>query len=176
MKNYIHKSSYFFGNKISAYGLKNGYIDYSTLAKAFDAVLSNDIIKNTAGIGFWEQVNGLVDNSEKIEELTEKKEKIENILLDMIKKDEETTEEYKNFEKKYNDLESDIQGLKEEEDSPPEIYQYYIISGYGADILQDFTNENVFYNDFLDMYVWGVCHFGTAWDYVLTDIPVKVED
>lgn len=29
----------------------------------------------------------------------------------MIKKDEETTEEYKNFEKKYNDLESDIQGL-----------------------------------------------------------------
>ena len=176
MKNYIHKSSYFFGNKISAYGLKNGYIDYSTLAKAFDAVLNNDIMLNTANIGFWEQVNGLVDNSEKIEELTEKKEKIENILLDMIKKDEETTEEYKNFEKKYNDLESDIQGLKEEEDSPPEIYQYYIISGYGADILQDFTNENVFYNDFLDMYVWGVCHFGTAWDYVLTDIPVKVED
>lgn len=176
MKNYIQKSSYFLGNKISDYGLKNGYIDYSTLAKAFDAVLSNDIIKNTANVGEWQQVNGFIDNSEKIEELTEKKEKMENILLDMIKKDEETTEEYKNFEKKYNDLESDIQGLKEEEDYPPEIYQYYIISGYGADILQDFTNENVFYNDFLDMYVWGVTHWGTAWDYVLTDIPVKVEE
>lgn len=44
MKKYIHKSKYFYGQKISDYGLKNGYIDYSTLAKAFDAVLNNDII------------------------------------------------------------------------------------------------------------------------------------
>lgn len=36
MKNYIHGSKYFYGNKISDYGLKNGYIDYSTLVKAFD--------------------------------------------------------------------------------------------------------------------------------------------
>lgn len=75
MKNYIHGSKYFYGNKISDYGLKNGYIDYSTLVKAFDAVLSNDIIKNTANIGEWQQVNGFIDNSEKIEELTEKKKK-----------------------------------------------------------------------------------------------------
>lgn len=176
MKNYIHKSKYFYGNKIGDYGLKNGYVDYRTLVKSFDAVLNNDIMSNTANIGYWEQVNGFIGNSDEIKELTEKKEEIENILLDMIKKDEETTEEYKILEEKYNDLETDIQELKEEEDSPSEIYQYYIISGYGADILQDFTNENVFYNDFLNMYVWGVTHWGTAWDYVLTDIPVKVED
>lgn len=45
MKNYIHKSPYFYGNKVSDYGLKNGYVDYATLAKSFDAVLVNDITK-----------------------------------------------------------------------------------------------------------------------------------
>lgn len=58
MKNYMVKCKYFFGNKISDYGLKNGYVDYETLAKAFDAVLNNDIIENTINIGFWEQANG----------------------------------------------------------------------------------------------------------------------
>lgn len=55
MKHYMVKCKYFFGNKISDYGLKNGYVDYGTLAKAFDAVLNNDIVKNTIDIGFWEQ-------------------------------------------------------------------------------------------------------------------------
>ena len=175
MKNYVAKCKYFYGHKISEYGLKNGYVDYETLSKAFDAVLNNDIIKNTADIGYWEQISGFIDNSDKIEELTEKKEGIEDILCTMIKNDEETTEKYKNLEKKYNNLENDIKELKEEEDNPPEIFQYYIISDQGAGILQDCTNEIVFYNDVLDVYVWCVCHFGTAWNYVLTDIPVKVE-
>ena len=122
MKNYMVKCKYFFGNKISDYGLKNGYVDYETLAKAFDAVLNNDIIENTINIGFWEQVNGF-----------------------------------------------------KEEDYPPEIFQYYIISESGANILCEFTDEIVFYNEDLNMYVWGVCHFGTAWNYVLTDISVNVE-
>ena len=39
----IWTSEYFYGNKISDYGLKNGYVDYRTLAKAFDAVLNNEI-------------------------------------------------------------------------------------------------------------------------------------
>lgn len=175
MSKYTVNTKYFFGNRISDHGLKNGYVDYRTLAKSFNAVLSNDIMENTATIGEWEQVHGFIDNSDKIEELTEKKEEIEDILCDMIKKDEETTEEYKTLEKKYNNLENDIQELKEEEDYTPEIYQYYIISDQGAEILQELTNEIVFYNEELNMYVWGVCHFGTAWDYVLTDIPVKAE-
>ena len=45
MSKYVHKSPYFYGNKISDYGLKNGYVDYATLSKAFDAVLVNDITK-----------------------------------------------------------------------------------------------------------------------------------
>lgn len=175
MKNYIHKNSYFLGNRISDYGLKNGYVDYGTLAKSFDSVLNNDIMENTANIGWWEQVNGFVDNSDEIEELSEKKDEIEDILCDMIKNDEETTEEYRSLEEKYNNLETDIQELKEEEDYPPEIFQYYIVSENGAEILQEYTEEIIFYNDSLNMYVWGVCHYGTAWDYVLTNIPVKAE-
>lgn len=51
-----------------------------------------------------------------------------------------------------------------------EIYQEYIISDAGYKFLEEFTDEIVFYNEQLDMYIWGITHFGTSWDYVLTDI------
>ena len=35
------------------------------------------------------------------------------------------------------------------------------------------TDEIVYYNEELDMYVWGITHYGTSWDYVLTDIAIK---
>ena len=54
-----------------------------------------------------------------------------------------------------------------------EIFQFYIISDNGARILKDYTNEIVFYCDSLDMYIWGVTHYGTSWDYVLTDIEIE---
>lgn len=41
---------YFYGNRISDYGLQNGYVDYGTLAKAFAAVLNNDIKEKTEKI------------------------------------------------------------------------------------------------------------------------------
>ena len=53
-----------------------------------------------------------------------------------------------------------------------EIYQYYIISSAGYKFLADFTDEIVYYNERLDMYVWGITHFGTSWDYVLTDLKL----
>lgn len=53
------------------------------------------------------------------------------------------------------------------------IYQYYIISEYTADKLQKHTNEIILYNADLDMYLLGVGHFGTSWDYVLTDIKIE---
>ena len=62
----------------------------------------------------------------------------------------------------------------EEDDS--EIFQYYIISDSGAQILEDWTNAIVFYNEELDMYDWGVTHYGTAWSYVLTDIKLNCGD
>lgn len=119
----IHHSDYFYGNKISDYGLKNGYVDYATLAKSFDCILNNDIIQKTADIGYWEEYNG---------------------------------SEY--------DAESD---------EYIDVFQYYIISEQGARILSECTEEIVWYNEELDMYVWGVAHFGTSWSYVLTDIVIE---
>lgn len=111
----------FYGNKVSEYGIKNGRVDYRTFAKAFDAVLNNEIISNTFDIGEWEQING--------------------------------TSEY-------------------DDDEYEEIFQYYIVSESGADLIRYWTNDPLFYSYKLDMYVWGITHFGTGWDYVLTDIKI----
>lgn len=64
-------------------------------------------------------------------------------------------------------------GLEEDDDGNYlEVYQYYIISDGGARILMDHTDEIVYYHEDLDMYLWGVTHFGTSWDYVLTDVKL----
>ena len=64
-------------------------------------------------------------------------------------------------------------GCEEDEDGYfQEVYQYYIITDSGAQFLQDFTDEIVYYHPELDMYIWGITHFGTSWDYVLTDIKL----
>lgn len=55
------------------------------------------------------------------------------------------------------------------------IYQDYIISEYGYKFLAEHTDECVFYNEKLDVYIWGITHFGTSWDYVLTDIELVKE-
>lgn len=52
------------------------------------------------------------------------------------------------------------------------VYQDYIISDYGYEFLAEYTDEYVFYNEKLDMYIWAITHFGTSWDYVLTDIKL----
>lgn len=127
MKNYTHRSRYFYGTKISDYGLKNGYIDYRTLASAFDAVMCNDLINITSSDGYyWDIVNG-----------------------------------------------SDYD---EEADTYADIFQFFIIDTNGAEILQELTNEIVFYNEKLDLYIWGVTHYGTSWDYVLTDIKIELDE
>lgn len=51
-----------------------------------------------------------------------------------------------------------------------EIYQDYIISEQGYNILSELTDELVFYNEKLNMYIWAISHFGTAWSHVLTDV------
>lgn len=64
-------------------------------------------------------------------------------------------------------------GEEEDEDGNfYEVYQYYIIAPYGARFLSEFTDEIVYYNEQLDMYLWGITHFGTSWDYVLTDVKL----
>lgn len=112
---------YFYGNKISDYGLENGYIDYGCLASCFQHVLANDLYAMTDWVvGNWELVSGC--------------------------------------------------DYDEEDDSYSEIFQYYVVSSNAVELLRE-ANEIVYYNEALNMYLWGVTHYGTSWDYVLTDIP-----
>ena len=156
----------FYGNEASDYAKENGYLDYATLAKAFDTVLNNEIIRNTYEIGYWEQESGFTDNSEEIDELNEK--------IDLLKErycECEDTEEQEELENQIEEIKEKISEL-ENEYTGAEIFQYYIVSEQGAEILKE-INEIVFYNETLDMYVWGVTHFGTSWAYVLTDIKLN---
>lgn len=57
-----------------------------------------------------------------------------------------------------------------------DIYQDYIISEYGYEFLSEYTDELVFYNERLHVYIWGVSHFGTSWDYVLTNVRLVGDD
>ena len=101
MTTYKLATNYFYGNKASDYAIENGFLDYATFAKSFDAVLNNNIISNTSDIGYWDIVNG-----------------------------------------------SDYD---EETESYTEIFQYFIVSDSGAQIIQDMTDEILFYNETLEI-------------------------
>lgn len=120
--NFKIAGKYFCGNEISEYGQKHNRLDYATFAKAFDAVMNNNIFDMGWNIGNgWELVNG-----------------------------------------------SDCD---EENDEYAEVFQWFIVSDNGAQMIQDYTNEILYYHEELDIYLWGVTHWGTSWDYVLMDIP-----
>lgn len=55
------------------------------------------------------------------------------------------------------------------------VFQDYIITEQGAQLLEHLTDELVFYNEKLDLYIWGITHFGTGWDYVLTSVRLSSE-
>lgn len=183
------------GEPVSEYGIENGYIDYRCLSRVVgDMVLCNDITKlfySTINGEYIEpeQVNGYIDNSDEIndlndeydelqEQLDELQEQLDNMeietgentlkYLDMVHQTEELQEQL-------DKISDDIGELEREQDEQPEIYQYYIISDCAADFLQRYTNEIVYYIETIDIYVWGITHFGTSWDYVLTNIKIENE-
>lgn len=164
---------YFYGNEISAYGIEHNRVDYAALAKSFDNVLCNSITElfySTVNGEYVEpeQVNGFIDNSKLIEFKQEQIEALENTLENAFD-DEHII--YINSE--IETIQEQIEELEREQDEQPEIYQYYIISDSGYNILKYHTNEIVYYIPVLDIYVWGVTHYGTSWDYVLTDIKIE---
>ena len=59
----------------------------------------------------------------------------------------------------------------EDTDTYEEIYQYYIINDDLANRLIE-INQIVYYHNKLDIYILGVTHWGTSWDYVLTDLKL----
>lgn len=153
------EKKYYYGNAISECGLKNGYVDYATLAKCFDAVLNNDIMNLTYDIGCWDQVSGTIDNTDEIEELEEKRDELEE-------KNENSPSQI--LENEIDEINEKIEEFENEE---PEVFQWFIVDDWGARLLQDIS-EIVYYNETLDMYLWGVTHYGTSWDYVLTSVKI----
>lgn len=70
-----------------------------------------------------------------------------------------------------NEINEQIEELESEQDNDQEIFEWYIVDDWGARLLQG-INEIVYYNETLNMYLWGVTHYGTSWDYVLTNIRI----
>ena len=168
---------YFYGNEISSYGQREGYVDYYTLSKAFNSVLNNEIYQVGQEIGDgWEPISGysVGDGYERL--IT---------IIEDIETQQQTIEELRELNltddqlKKLNDL-SDILNDKLEDaqdklddmdyyEPDNDIYQWYIVSDNAADILTG-AGECLYYHNTLDVYLWGIGHWGTAWDYVLTNI------
>lgn len=159
----MKEQKYYYGNAISEYGMEYGYVDYATLEKCFDAVLNNDIMKLTYDIGSWEQVSGIIDNQDEIDELEEKRDELEE-------KSENSPSQI--LESEIDEINEQIEELEREQDDDQEVFQWFIVDDWGARLLQQETNEIVYYNETLDMYLWGVTHYGTSWDYVLTSIKI----
>ena len=172
--------SYFYGNKISEYGLEHNRVDYGTLAKAFDAVLNNEIMGKTIDF-YWEKESGNVDNSEEIDNLETRLDEIEtridelNDALTGVDCGNDESFEIAALEKEREQIRDEITELEDAQYYEPDVYQWYIVSDAGARILEE-INEIVYYCEELDMYLWGVTHYGTSWDYVLTDIPCNTQE
>ena len=114
--------------------------------------------------------------------MQEKIEEYEEEIDEVIERDEEYEENHiyiamneniVRLQEEIARLEEEKQDLEDSQNYPDEVFQWYIVDDNGAEILKE-INEIVYYNDELDMYLWGVTHWGTSWDYVLTDIPCNV--
>ena len=56
--------------------------------------------------------------------------------------------------------------LEDEDGNYYDVFQYFIIDSQTAEDLKEHTDELVFYVESLDLYILGVMHYGTSWDYV----------
>lgn len=147
----------FWGQELSEEELKYHRMSYKTLSSQFQCVLCNNITEvddelfdnlECGELSHYETSDGeyLTEEelSDRIEELQE--------LDAPTKEDEAKLEELYNLEEEYE-----------------EIFQYYIVSDNALWYLKR-AKEIVFYSRKLDCYIWGVTHWGTSWDYVLTCI------
>lgn len=145
----------FAGVEVSEYGQEHNKIDYGTLAKVVGAhILNNDIINFE--VDYWETTSGSMYEIETTYYDEDYNEIDEDEAEELKKQGKEVIEE-------------------ENEGDYKEFFQYYIISPSGADFLERFTEETVFYNNRLDIYLWAIDHLGTGWDYVLTPIEIEYE-
>lgn len=177
---------HFYGNEVSSYGKENGYVDYRTFSKAFDAVMNNSIMQELEGAGYYfEPVqDGSSDYQDEIDALREEAQELED-QADIAEQEAEQEaengneaeaarlmEEAENRRKEAQQKNDEADDLEAEQE-PPEIFQLFIVDDAGAEIIQEWTDDPLFYCSALDMYIWGVTHWGTSWDNVLTGIRIN---
>lgn len=152
------------GAELTPVAIKAGFVDYFAAAEAVDAEYY-DI--NAEDEGTWELVNG--------DELYFRDSEGEGYSSEMALE-------------RVRELEAMIAGAEENQDTSRwekdielltarceviEPCEYYQVPEEGARILLDESEELVYYNARLEVYVWGICHLGLNWKRVLTTIPVR---
>ncbi len=60
----------------------------------------------------------------------------------------------------------------EEEDYYYEVYQTFLIDGYIDMFIEYLPDAIIYYDNKNDLYLLGVTHWGTSWDYVLTNVKI----
>lgn len=100
---------------------------------------------------------------------------IKYLFSDMILCNNITKTFYNNINGEYIEPFTEIgTDYDEESEDYVDIYQYYIVDYYSScsyDFAKKYCNNEiiVYYIESLDLNILGVTHFGTGWDYVLTD-------
>lgn len=182
---------YFLNSKISQYGIKHGRVDYAALASTFQCIRCDNSEIYDA-IDGWELINGknyYYCEGDKEYSVEERDERVNEIQKDIIYlNNRKHTYEYmligcdspyraarlekliKVIEKRIVEYKDVISKLGEKEENT--VFYYCIIDKKGAEILSEYTDEIVYYNQKLNVYIWGITCYGTEWDYVLTSIEI----
>ena len=79
-----------------------------------------------------------------------------------VEGEEATKEEHEQAEKEGKETSEELE----------DIFQYYIVDNNALWYLKR-MNEIVFYSEILDCYIWGITHYGTSWDYVMTSLKLS---
>ena len=103
---------------------------------------------------------------------------VNKLFTDIILCNDITKLFYADINGKYSEAENKIgTDYDEENDNYIDVYQYFIVdfSSWTYDFMEKHAEQLgkefiLYYLEELGLYVLGVTHFGTGWDYVLTDI------
>ena len=103
---------------------------------------------------------------------------VNKLFSDMILCNDITKLFYNEIGGKYTEPEFEIgTDYDEGTDEQIDVYQYFIVdfSSWTYDLMTKYAEQFgkefiLYYIEELNLYILGVTHFGTGWDYVLTDI------
>ena len=149
--------------KLSHFAIRAGMVDYFTASEVVGAELYDIYAVDE---GDWELVNGddkyYIDgdgNTYDSEMAYERGRELETMI-----DNKEEGQDISNWERDI-DLLTNYGEVRW-------VYDYYKITEEGAKILMNESNELVYYNSEIDVYVWGICHYGMSLKLIPTSIPI----